>query len=77
MAAGNLRSFQAAKLSENFGLQRIADLRSAEHSTKYESTKTFAHALAQLLEHDHREMVVSDMKKKRSNRKGFCRLEPE
>ncbi len=31
--------------------------------TKYELTKTFAHALAQLLEHDHPEMVVSDMKK--------------
>jgi bifunctional non-homologous end joining protein LigD len=29
----------------------------------YDATKLFSHALAQLLEHDHREMVVSDMKK--------------
>jgi bifunctional non-homologous end joining protein LigD len=31
--------------------------------TNYELTKTFAHALAQLLEHEHPELVVSDMKK--------------
>jgi bifunctional non-homologous end joining protein LigD len=31
--------------------------------TSYESTKTFSHALAQLLEHEHPELVVSDMKK--------------
>jgi bifunctional non-homologous end joining protein LigD len=31
--------------------------------TNYESTKTFAHALAQLLEHEHAGVVVSDMKK--------------
>ncbi|MGC1225350.1 MAG: hypothetical protein WA859_02630, partial [Candidatus Sulfotelmatobacter sp.] len=31
--------------------------------TSYDETKTFAHALAQLLEHDHPDVVVSDMKK--------------
>jgi bifunctional non-homologous end joining protein LigD len=31
--------------------------------TNYEATKTFSHALAQLLEHEHPELVVSDMKK--------------
>jgi bifunctional non-homologous end joining protein LigD len=31
--------------------------------TSYETTKPFAHALARLLEDQHRELVVSDMKK--------------
>ena len=31
--------------------------------TSYEATKPFAHALARLLEDQHRELVVSDMKK--------------
>jgi bifunctional non-homologous end joining protein LigD len=31
--------------------------------TSYEVTKPFAHALAHLLENEHRELVVSDMKK--------------
>ncbi|HVR25850.1 MAG TPA: ATP-dependent DNA ligase, partial [Candidatus Polarisedimenticolia bacterium] len=53
-----LQSFP--KTSGSKGLQIYVPLNT---STNYESTKTFAHALAQLLEHDHREMVVSDMKK--------------
>jgi bifunctional non-homologous end joining protein LigD len=53
-----LRSFP--KTSGSKGLQIYVPLNTP---TKYEATKTFAHALAQLLEHDHREMVVSDMKK--------------
>ncbi|MGA8836614.1 MAG: non-homologous end-joining DNA ligase [Candidatus Sulfotelmatobacter sp.] len=53
-----LQSFP--KTSGSKGLQIYVPLNTP---TKYESTKTFAHALAQLLEHDHREMVVSDMKK--------------
>jgi bifunctional non-homologous end joining protein LigD len=32
-------------------------------STTYDVTKPFAHALARLLEHEHPELVVSDMKK--------------
>ena len=32
-------------------------------ATSYEATKPFAHALARLLEDQHRELVVSDMKK--------------
>jgi bifunctional non-homologous end joining protein LigD len=54
-----LQSFP--KTSGSKGLQIYVPLNTP---TKYESTKTFAHALAQLLEHDHPDMVVSDMKKK-------------
>jgi bifunctional non-homologous end joining protein LigD len=53
-----LQSFP--KTSGSKGLQIYVPLNTP---AKYESTKTFAHALAQLLEHDHRDMVVSDMKK--------------
>jgi bifunctional non-homologous end joining protein LigD len=53
-----LQSFP--KTSGSKGLQIYVPLNTP---TKYEATKTFAHALAQLLEHDHREMVVSDLKK--------------
>ena len=54
-----LQSFP--KTSGSKGLQIYVPLNTP---TKYEFTKTFAHALAQLLEHDHPDMVVSDMKKK-------------
>ncbi len=54
----NLQSFP--KTSGSKGLQIYVPLNTP---TKYEFTKTFAHALAQLLEHDHPDMVVSDMKK--------------
>jgi bifunctional non-homologous end joining protein LigD len=54
-----LRSFP--KTSGSKGVQIYVPLNTP---TKYESTKTFSHALAQLLEHEHPEMVVSDMKKK-------------
>jgi bifunctional non-homologous end joining protein LigD len=53
-----LQSFP--KTSGSKGLQIYVPLNTP---TKYQSTKNFAHALAQLLEHDHPEMVVSDMKK--------------
>ena len=53
-----LRSFP--KTSGSKGLQIYVPLNTP---TTYNATKTFAHALAQLLEHDHPEMVVSDMKK--------------
>ena len=53
-----LQSFP--KTSGSKGLQIYVPLNTP---TKYEFTKNFAHALAQLLEHDHPEMVVSDMKK--------------
>src|SRR5580698_5083274 len=49
------------KTSGSKGLQIYVPLNTP---TKYESTKTFAHALAQLLEHEHPGMVVSDMNKK-------------
>jgi bifunctional non-homologous end joining protein LigD len=54
-----LQSFP--KTSGSKGLQIYVPLNT---SIKYESTKTFAHALAQLLEQEHPDMVVSDMKKK-------------
>jgi bifunctional non-homologous end joining protein LigD len=53
-----LQSFP--KTSGSKGLQIYVPLNT---STNYEATKTFAHALARLLENEHRELVVSDMKK--------------
>ena len=54
----DLQSFP--KTSGSKGLQIYVPLNTP---TNYEATKTFSHALAQLLEHEHPEMVVSDMKK--------------
>jgi bifunctional non-homologous end joining protein LigD len=53
-----LKSFP--KTSGSKGLQLYVPLNTP---TTYDATKTFAHALAQLLEHEHPETVVSDMKK--------------
>ncbi len=48
------------KTSGSKGLQVYVPLNTP---TNYDQTKTFAHALAQLLEQEHPDMVVSDMKK--------------
>src|SRR5271163_3577982 len=48
------------KTSGSKGLQIYVPLNTP---TNYELTKTFSHALAQLLEHEHPQLVVSDMKK--------------
>jgi len=53
-----LQSFP--KTSGSKGLQIYVPLNTP---TSYDQTKMFAHALAQLLEHDHPKDVVSDMKK--------------
>jgi bifunctional non-homologous end joining protein LigD len=53
-----LQSFP--KTSGSKGLQIYVPL---NVPTSYEVTKPFAHALARLLENEHRELVVSDMKK--------------
>jgi bifunctional non-homologous end joining protein LigD len=53
-----LRSFP--KTSGSKGLQIYVPLNTP---TNYEATKTFSHALATLLEQEHPELVVSDMKK--------------
>ncbi|HEY1802747.1 MAG TPA: non-homologous end-joining DNA ligase [Terriglobales bacterium] len=53
-----LQSFP--KTSGSKGLQIYVPLNSP---TSYDETKPFAHALARLLEDEHRELVVSDMKK--------------
>jgi len=53
-----LRSFP--KTSGSKGLQIYVPLNTP---TTYESTKIFSHALAQLLEHDHPDLVVSEMSK--------------
>jgi len=53
-----LQSFP--KTSGSKGLQIYVPLNT---KTTYEQTKSFAHALARLLEHEHPELVVSDMKK--------------
>src|ERR1700689_2783080 len=54
----NLQSFP--KTSGSKGLQIYVPLNTP---VTYDATKLFSHALAQLLEHDHREQVVSEMKK--------------
>jgi bifunctional non-homologous end joining protein LigD len=53
-----LQSFP--KTSGSKGLQVYVPLNTP---TSYDTTKPFAHALARLLENDHKELVVSDMKK--------------
>jgi bifunctional non-homologous end joining protein LigD len=53
-----LQSFP--KTSGSKGLQIYVPLNTP---TSYEQTKSFAHAIARLLEQEHRDMVVSDMKK--------------
>jgi bifunctional non-homologous end joining protein LigD len=53
-----MRSFP--KTSGSKGLQIYVPLNT---KTSYEQTKSFAHAVARLLEQEHRELVVSDMKK--------------
>ncbi len=53
-----LQSFP--KTSGSKGLQIYVPLNSP---TSYDATKPFAHALARLLENEHKDLVVSDMKK--------------
>ena len=53
-----LQSFP--KTSGSKGLQIYVPLNTP---TTFDATKMFSHALAQLLEHDHRDLIVSDMKK--------------
>jgi bifunctional non-homologous end joining protein LigD len=53
-----LQSFP--KTSGSKGLQVYVPLNTP---TSYDATKRFAHALARLLENDHKDLVVSDMKK--------------
>lgn len=53
-----LESF--AKTSGSKGMQIYVPLNT---KTSYDETKPFAHALARLLENEHRDLVVSDMKK--------------
>ena len=53
-----LQSFP--KTSGSKGLQIYVPLNTP---TTYDATKMFSHALAQLLEHDHRDLVLSEMSK--------------
>jgi bifunctional non-homologous end joining protein LigD len=61
-----LRSFP--KTSGSKGLQIYVPLNTP---TNYEATKMFSHALAQLLEHDHPELVLSEMSKQARTGKVF------
>jgi bifunctional non-homologous end joining protein LigD len=61
-----LQSFP--KTSGSKGLQIYIPLNTP---TTYDVTKPFAHALAQLLEHEHPELVVSEMKKEVRSGKVF------
>jgi bifunctional non-homologous end joining protein LigD len=56
------------KTSGSKGLQVYVPLNTP---TTYEATKEFAHAIARLLEHEHRGLVVSDMKKELRTGKVF------
>src|SRR5271170_4297575 len=59
-----LRSFP--KTSGSKGMQIYVPLNT---KTTYDQTKSFAHAIARLLEHEHSDLVVSDVKKAvRTNR---------
>jgi bifunctional non-homologous end joining protein LigD len=61
-----LRSFP--KTSGSKGLQIYVPLNTP---TNYDATKMFSHALAQLLEHDHPELVLSEMSKQARTGKVF------
>jgi len=61
-----LQSFP--KTSGSKGMQIYVPLNT---KTSYDETKPFAHALARLLENEHRELVVSDMKKAARTNKIF------
>src|SRR5438128_5395488 len=56
------------KTSGSKGLQLYVPLNT---KTSYDETKPFAHALARLLENEHRDLVVSDMKKALRTNKVF------
>ena len=61
-----LQSFP--KTSGSKGLQIYVPLNTP---TTYDATKMFSHALAQLLEHDHRDLVLSEMSKQARTGKVF------
>src|ERR1700689_4310244 len=61
-----LKSFP--KTSGSKGLQIYVPLNTP---TTYDATKLFSHALAQLLEHDHRDLVLSEMSKQARTGKVF------
>jgi bifunctional non-homologous end joining protein LigD len=61
-----LRSFP--KTSGSKGLQVYVPLNTP---VTFDATKTFSHALAQLLEHDHRDLVLSEMSKQARTGKVF------
>jgi len=61
-----LQSFP--KTSGSKGLQIYVPLNTP---TTYEATKLFSHALAQLLEHEHKELVLSEMSKQARTGKVF------
>lgn len=62
----DLQSFP--KTSGSKGLQIYVPLNTP---VTYESTKMFSHALAQLLEHDHKDLVLSEMNKQARTNKVF------
>ncbi len=62
----DLQSFP--KTSGSKGLQIYVPLNTP---VTYESTKMFSHALAQLLEHDHKDLVLSEMSKQARTGKVF------
>jgi len=73
-------AFWLREIFEHFGLQSFPKTSGSKGMqvyvplntpTSFDQTKAFAHALARLLEHDHPEQVVSDMKKQLRTGKVF------
>ena len=63
VGARHLRQLRLAELRQDFRIERAAGLCAAEYAVTYDQTKPFAHELARLLERQHPDLVVSDMKK--------------
>jgi bifunctional non-homologous end joining protein LigD len=63
LGARDLRTFRTAEFSQDFGVEGLQIYIPLNTKTTYEQTKQFAHAIARLLEQEHPDLVVSDMKK--------------
>src|SRR5258708_16030708 len=59
----NLRSFRIERFPKASRMEGAQNYVPLNTKTTYEQSKSFAHAVARLLEHEHPDLVVSDMKK--------------
>ena len=63
LAARNFARTETEKLGEDIRFERPTGLCSAETAVTYDQTKELSHALAEHLESEHRDLVVSKMSK--------------